>query len=141
MSGLTPKMRVWKCLNSVSTREDENMNMTRAVLSWKNFLPGRITFLPDTKDEPHLSPCLQGMAGKSTSGSADLGLHGTISGFHCGLTSFIWRINVEEENPEGCNMSMLKKKPRRFVGNPASVWSTLWKYSQLNIYDSEALAQ
>jgi hypothetical protein len=122
MSGLTPKMRVWKCLTSVSTREDENMNMTRAVLSWKNFLPGRITFLPDTKDEPHLSPCLQGMAGKSTSGSADLGLHGTISGFHCGLTSFMknkrWRgksgrlqyVYAEEETETFCWQSSQRMK-------------------------------
>jgi hypothetical protein len=31
---------------------------------------------------------LQAWVGKSTSGSADLGLHGTISGFHGGFSSF-----------------------------------------------------
>lgn len=33
----------------------------------------------------------------------------------------LYEENVEEESLEGCNMSMLQKKPRRFAGNPASV--------------------
>jgi hypothetical protein len=60
------------------------------------------------------------MVGKSTSGSADLG-----PAWHDFRLS-LWLIklyeeNVEEESLEGCNMSMLQKKPRRFAGNPASV--------------------
>jgi hypothetical protein len=85
MSRLTSKKLVWRCLISVSAREDEYIKMISAI-----FVPGKTFFPAELRlyRIPKINDSLAGMVGKSTSGSADLGLHGTNSGFHGGLSSF-----------------------------------------------------